>query len=592
MNTHFYSRHKGLAVLLAIAALFVLDLIVSVAGTAVSLSQVRSAAAEKEDLGSRLDEVSRWGGRGSWFAGHPAYRLAGLAVPDLVVASELSRLAADAGSSGAAALHALGGGDAPSVYSDGRVDLARVAEARAHLSSAIEAIDDGLAGVDEAGKPLLGRTFVIAVDAARRLREARVTATALEELLASLPRMLGGEGVREYLLAFQSPSEARGGGGLIGVTAVLSADGGRLDLDRIRTVRDLVARMEGRVAAPPWFQRTYGPLLATREWRTANVSPNFPVTSQVLLRMYERSTGESADGVIAMDPLALAELTDAVGPLRADGWNVTITKDNARRVLLHDVYRHFHFVEHRQNRYFAELLDTVWNSIGSGDAEPDALAASLADSVGKQHLKVFVDDQEGQDALERLGASGSYTQDAPVQMVFNNNWSANKIDFFLHRRQRVSIHVQADGSARVTTEVLLGNRIEDLEQNVIARPGVQRELPLGLNRMLLTLLMPEGAERPRLFVKGRATSPIRGRDGEHPTVSQFVDVPAGEEVQVTFSYVWPEAVTDGILELTIHPQATARPDRLVLEVIDADGTTRTRPEQTLKVPLEVSFRLR
>ena len=86
-------------------------------------------------------------------------------------------------------------------------------------------------------------------------------------------------------------------------------------------------------------------------------------------------------------------------------------------------------------------------------------------------------------------------------------------------------------------------------------------------------------------------SPIEGDDAGHPTVSQFLDVAAGAEAEVTFSYVWPSAVEQDVFELTFYPQATARPDRIAVEFVGPDGIPRRRPEAALKDPLTVSFRL-
>lgn len=86
-------------------------------------------------------------------------------------------------------------------------------------------------------------------------------------------------------------------------------------------------------------------------------------------------------------------------------------------------------------------------------------------------------------------------------------------------------------------------------------------------------------------------SPLLGQDADHPTISQFVDVPAGAEAEVRFSYVWPNAVAGGRFELTFHPQPTARPDSIAVEFIGPDGIPRRRPETALKGPVTVSFRV-
>ena len=51
--------------------------------------------------------------------------------------------------------------------------------------------------------------------------------------------MLGGDGPRHYLLAFQSNSEARGTGGLLGSYGIVSADNGHVHIDKLASREEL-----------------------------------------------------------------------------------------------------------------------------------------------------------------------------------------------------------------------------------------------------------------------------------------------------------------------------------------------------------------
>ena len=44
-------------------------------------------------------------------------------------------------------------------------------------------------------------------------------------------------------------------------------------------------------------------------WQQVNVSPNFPVTAQVIQQLYPQSGGDDVDGVIAIDPFGLASIS-------------------------------------------------------------------------------------------------------------------------------------------------------------------------------------------------------------------------------------------------------------------------------------------
>ena len=570
---------------------FALDLVVGVAGLAVSLDRVRTNAQALGSLGSpdldleRLRALRADAGRAGWFAGHPALRAAAVVVPDLATAASLARASEDLSGPAVALAESFSGG--AGLFVDGRVDIDRLRAAGRHartLHADAGNWSDRLAG---ASSPWSATLRAAVHDVTEELDGLVGPLGKLAATLDMLPSVLGADGPRTYLLSFQSPSEARGGGGLIGVVGELRAATGTLELGAIRSVRELVRRMHGRVSAPAGFARTYQPLLALTEWRNANVSPNFPITARIMLQMYRRSTGVEADGVLSTDPLAVGALTDVTGPIRADGWNVAITKDNVRRVLLHDVYRHFHFREHVQNVYFENLIDAFWSNLTSGEIDPVALAEPVARSIARQRLKLYLTDPTEQQTIARLGAEGAFHDEPGAQMVFTNNLAANKIDFFLHRAVTTRVRLREDGSAAVRTEVVLDNRIEELERNVIARPGVQRSLPLGLNRSSLSVLMPPGAGRISMLVDGRVLTPRVGTDAGHPVASTFVDVPARRTTRVLVVYRVPAAVVDGRFRLTLVPQATARPDRVTVEVDRADGTLIFEAEEVLKEPLRV-----
>lgn len=580
-------RLKLAAVVLG--ALFAVDLVVAVAGLALSLQEVRRRGIELRSLEpsdadlEALQEVSTDASRAAWFAGHPAYRVAAYVSPDLAAGGSVARAVADIAASGAGLLASL---SEEGVLVDGKVDLARI-ESAARRAAELEGHVIRWSGrLGRADLPWSDTMRAALHDLAEDLAALEPSVSHISAGLRILPPALGGSGERTYLLAFQSPSEARGGGGLIGVVAQLRASDGVLELGKVRSVRELARSMQGRVGAPGWFEETYGRLALT-DPRNANMSPNFPVTSEVLLKMYRRATGIDADGVISTDPLALGALTEVTGPLRAKGWQVAITEDNARRVLLHDVYRHFHFREHLQNRYFGNLIDSLWARLTSGEVGPFELSAPLARSVARQHLKVYLEDPAEQETIARLGAEGAFADEAGATMVFGNNLAANKIDFFMHRQITTTVRLRPDGSAQVRTDVLLDNRIGDLERNVIARPGVQRSLALGLNRTSLSFLIPPGATPVSMFVDGRILTPRLGVDAGHPIASTVVDTAPGGRARVTLVYRWPDALDEGRFRMTLVPQATARPDRVRVEVIGPGGELLIERTTALKELLRI-----
>ena len=484
-----------------------------------------------------------------------------------------------------------------SLYEEGTVDLAAVGALRSGLEELESHLGSATQRIATAPVPRFGAVADARAAAGRRLDRTRRDVARLGTVAELLPDLLGGAGPRRYLLALQSPSEARAGGGLVGVYGVLAADGGRLDLEHVGAIEELVARFDGSVAGPRWFEGLYGRFLGLEEIRHANLTPSFPASSDILLRMYRRATGDDLDGVIALDPLAVGELTRGTGPLEAPGWDRTIGRFTARRVLLHDIYRHFDRKERIQNEYLRGLIDVLWDRLAEGDVRVGPLARGLANATQEQHLKVFSTDPAVAPLLSELRIDGDYrAAGGDVHMVFHNNFAANKVDFFLKRTVSTRLVLEDGGAATVVTTVELDNDVPE-DRSVLVRP-LRRDLEYGINRMVLSFLLPEGAEARRITIDGRDSNFFPGFEYRYPVAWQILDVEPDATSTVRLTWRWPDAWqidSDGPdLELALWPQALARPDFTSVTIEPPPGYTlrgpatftfRHRPPRTLAIDL-------
>ncbi len=68
--------------------------------------------------------------------------------------------------------------------------------------------------------------------------------------------MLGAQGTRRYMMAFENNAEARGLGGLPGAYAILRADHGKVSFERFGTDNDFAGLTCRRRASTPTSCRT------------------------------------------------------------------------------------------------------------------------------------------------------------------------------------------------------------------------------------------------------------------------------------------------------------------------------------------------
>ena len=126
--------------------------------------------------------------------------------------------------------------------------------------------------------------------------------------------MLGADGQRTYLVAFQNPAELRATGGIFGSFAVLSADHGKLTItDQGAASRTLGTFDPGLTDIGSNERALYGDVMAQYP-QDVNFTPDFPTAAMLFANMYQVRTGVAVDGVLAIDPVALSYTLQGASP--------------------------------------------------------------------------------------------------------------------------------------------------------------------------------------------------------------------------------------------------------------------------------------
>lgn len=484
---------------------------------------------------------------------------------------EAIRLSARAGLiaiEGGEAMAPEGEGIAPAILRDGRVQFDLLERGRPYLERAARILNGAEKQFDTELHPRLGAVGRALASANLRVAGAGESVDRLVALFGSLPSLLAEEGTRRYLLAFQAPGEARGTGGVIGLLGVLKAEDGRLSLGDIRPYSELQPRPIDAVKAPEWFEKRYAPFFGLRQWPQVNLSPHFPTVSKILLRMYGKATGRSLDGVMAMDPVALESMMEAVEPIHQRGFDASLTQNNIAEVMMKDAYTFP--TPDAQNAFLEGVVRKFWDAVAEGAFDSLSMVEGLGGAVATQHLKVYSDDIQDGRSLAFLRADGDFTQTGPnLQMVWHNNVAVNKVDYFLERDVSTSISLGHDGSAEIRTEIQLVNNAPAGPPSLLLGPGIKGDPP-GMNRMYLNVLLPKGADVTRFSIDGTRRKPFRDTEAGFPLVWDVLQIPAGERSLVQVDYEVADLVSsspsEDVLEFTLLPQAMPHPDKYELEL--------------------------
>lgn len=361
---------------------------------------------------------------------------------------------------------------------------------------------------------------------------------------ALAPTMLGGQGTRRYLLVVENDAEARGLGGLPGVSAVLTASHGRLSLDDFQTNTYLDGLPASySVDVPADFRRTYAGSDVLSVFQDTDVSPDFPVVGKIWAAMWQARTGERLDGALAADPTALSYLLDATGPATLpDGSQVS--GDNVVSLTQQVAYSRFHSLQKRQ-AYFIEVARAAAKQVVDvphGSAHD--LVQAMSRAVTEHRLMVWSADPGEQSILAATPLAGALPETtAPFVGVTVNNAQASKLDYYLEKSvtyQRTGCSVSRQQLSTVTVQ-LHNAAPRHLPAYVTYRLGESAKDPLGSERSLVALYATHGASLLDVSVDGEPALASLGEEVGHPRYEVDLHTNRGATTTLVFHLIEPRS---------------------------------------------------
>jgi hypothetical protein len=378
--------------------------------------------------------------------------------------------------------------------------------------------------------------------------------TALAARLA--PSMMGADGPRTYFLGFQTNAEARGTGGLLGAFGILRFDNGVRSVDTLAQDYEL-SRPFAPIDLGPDYAAQYGFTDPTTDWRNSNLSSHFPYAAQIWKSMWEQQSGTKADGVIAIDPVALSYVLGAVGPVTMpDG--ETITKDNVVELTESTAYIRFASDNNARKQYLLEVAREVIKKMTGRVQSPRQLLDALGKAVSEERIAVWSSSPAEQQLLEQTGLAHVVPEDpAPYAAVVINNLAGNKLDYYLTRDIEYTAGA-CDGKTRKSVvTVRLTNRApaNGLPDYVAAtgglRPG-ELPVPSSTNVTWVSLLATTNAQLTKVTVNGeQPTKIVTGAERGHPVFNVQFAIPPKRTTELRYELTEP--TSPGAPRVPIQP---------------------------------------
>lgn len=381
--------------------------------------------------------------------------------------------------------------------------------------------------------------------------------TGIDGLLLA-PSLLGAEGPRTYLILVQNNHELRATGGFLSGVGELHIEGGRpapagfvdgYAVDNFAVPHDWApADLQSLLSGELWF------------FRDTNWDADFPSSARQAMQVYARDRGVQADGVIALDLVAVQALIDAIAPLQVAGYAESLSGATVLQVI-QEAWgdssgggADLAWWQHRKD-FMGPIANAAMDRLVAGkDIDVRKVAAAVKQALDEKHLLIYLADPQAA-ALLRAGNWDGALPTASAGdrlLVVDSNVGFNKVDAKIERAIDYRVDLAASEGPRARLTLTYRNH------STRAQPACTREPRYGATYADLTdgcywdylrVYVPAGS---RLLLGpvfdppygGETPPPIDAAllEGDWLVWTAFIELAPGAEQVVTFEYRLPDTV--------------------------------------------------
>jgi hypothetical protein len=260
-----------------------------------------------------------------------------------------------------------------------------------------------------------------------------------EALAPAVIELMGGNGSRTYLVEQPDPAELRGSGGFIGSYSLLTINKGQVSLGKAGNTYDIDYPYQWAAGSPNYVPPP-GPLQQFAPhgytFGDSNFLSDFPAAAQTGERLFQQETGTKVDGVVSLDPWAVAALLSVTGPIAIPDWHTTVDAATFPESVFQQQEQTTHQALNRKQFFSAVASLLIQRIMALPSGQWGRLITALNASVTQRHLQIFINSQAAQQEIARIGWSGAMVApqvaDETMREV-ESNFAADKANHWLKR---------------------------------------------------------------------------------------------------------------------------------------------------------------
>jgi hypothetical protein len=346
------------------------------------------------------------------------------------------------------------------------------------------------------------------------------------------------QGPQQYLLLASNNAEMRSGSGAFLEAGLVTTSGGELHLSDMQPTTNLTLPV-GAVSVGGDLEARWGWLLPGVDWRNLGVTPQFDVNAPLAAQMWEASTGQKVDGVMALDVTGLQDLLSVTGPVTTQDGTV-ISAGNVDQVLLHDQYVGEGYNSSNEDQAarvdeLGSLAGAVMRVLENQPLDIHATADAMSSATAGRHLLLWSADPSTEAVWRSTGVSGQLVSNSLLADVINRG--GNKLDQYLSVGNTLRL-VTHGGRTSGTLTMTLANHTPPGQSAFIAGPYPGLGTRYGEYVGIATVNLP-GDVRDVSMVSGETVA-VDGPEGPTLLVGVDVDLLPGATKQYTFRFSLPQ----------------------------------------------------
>lgn len=392
-------------------------------------------------------------------------------------------------------------------------------------------------------------------------------------LIKQLPKILGKEGERKYLILFMNEHERRATGGFLTAYAYFSIKDGKVEIQNSTNIYDLDDSISKRPALPEKIKQ-YHVNVNQFYIRDSNLSPDFVESIKLFESLYNNSNQkQDYDGIITMDTKVLVDLLKVYGDTEAGGITFSAREDSrcdcpqAIYEIFDNVGRPVGYIRENRKGILGDLMQSLFfKVVGLSPAQYwGPLFEAMFKDADEKHILANFKDKEIQSAIEQLNYGGRI-KDVKYDYlhISNVNFAGAKSNLFVTEEIESETSFK-DGKVQRDVKITFKNPYPHSDCNL-------ERSSLCLNATLrnwIRFYVPEGSEL--VDFKGSETKVLTYEELNKTVFEGFMKVNPEGKAEVNISYTLPSSITEKDYKLLIQKQPGVSEQELK---VDIDGKVK------------------